>query len=163
MSDVAQDQAAPSIEVGRRVAERAESRMLIDGDLTASVSGAEFDNVSPATGLVLGRTAAAEVADMDRVIAAARRAFDDTDWSTNRELRKRWLLQLQSALEAEKEDLRTELIAEVGCPVMTTHSAQVDWPLAESLRYPARLIDDFEWERTWMAVGCSANATCGRW
>ena len=55
---------------------------------------------------------------------------------------------MQSALEAEKEDLRTELIAEVGCPVMTTHSAQVDWPLAESLRYPARLIDDFEWERT---------------
>lgn len=148
MSDVAQDQAAPSIEVGRRVAERAESRMLTDGDLTASVSGAEFDNVSPATGLVLGRTAAAEVADMDRAIAAARRALDDTDWSTNRELRKRWLLQLQSALEAEKEDLRTELIAEVGCPVMTTHSAQVDWPLAESLRYPARLIDDFEWERT---------------
>ena len=75
MSDVAQDQAAPSIEVGRRVAERAESRMLIDGELTASVSGAEFDNVSPATGLVLGRTAAAEVADMDRAIAAARRAL----------------------------------------------------------------------------------------
>ena len=43
---------------------------------------------------------------MDRAIAAARRAFDDTDWSTNRELRKRCLHQLQTALEAEKEDLR---------------------------------------------------------
>ena len=31
---------------------------------------------------------------------------------------------------------------------MTTQSAQLDWPLAESLRYPAGLIDDFEWERT---------------
>ena len=30
---------------------------------------------------------------------------------------------------------------------MTISTAQLDWPLAESLRYPARLIDDFEWER----------------
>jgi aldehyde dehydrogenase (NAD+) len=85
---------------------------------------------------------------MDRAIDAARRAFDETDWSTNRSLRRRCLAQLQSAIEGEKEDLREELIAEVGCPVMTTQSAQLDWPLAESLRYPARLIDDFEWERT---------------
>ena len=33
-------------------------------------------------------------------------------------------------------------IAEVGAPMMTTQSAQLDWPLAEALRYPARLIDD---------------------
>ena len=46
----------------------------------------------------------------------ARRAFDESDWSTNGELRKRCLAQLQSAIEAEKEDLREELIAEVGCP-----------------------------------------------
>ncbi|NED65129.1 aldehyde dehydrogenase family protein, partial [Streptomyces sp. SID10244] len=26
--------------------------------------------------------------------------------------------------------------------------AQLEWPLADSLRYPASLIDDFEWERT---------------
>jgi len=62
-------------------------------------------------------------------------------------LRKRCLEQLQSAIEADKENLREELIAEVGCPAMTTQSAQLDWPLADGLRYPARLIDDFEWER----------------
>jgi aldehyde dehydrogenase (NAD+) len=96
---------------------------------------------------VLGCTAAADTEDMDRAIAAARRAFDESDWSTNRTLRKRCLEQLQSAIEAEKDDLREELIAEVGCPVMTTESAQLDWPLADGLRYPAKLIDDFEWER----------------
>jgi aldehyde dehydrogenase (NAD+) len=136
-----------SVDLGMRAATRAESRMLIDGDLVAASAGAEFDNVSPATGLVLGRTAAAEAQDMDRAIAAARTAFDESDWSTNRTLRKRCLAQLQSAIEAEKDDLRQELIAEVGCPVMTTESAQLDWPLAEGLRYPAKLIDDFEWER----------------
>lgn len=137
-----------SVELGRRVSGRAESRLLIDGDLVAALSGNEFDNHSPATGQLLGSVAAAGAEDMDRAIAAARRAFDDSDWSTNRALRKRALDQLQTAIEAEKEDLREELIAETGCPAMTTRSAQLDWPLADALRYPAGLIDDFEWERT---------------
>jgi aldehyde dehydrogenase (NAD+) len=136
-----------SIDLGVRAAARAESRMLVDGELVAATGGAQFDNVSPATGLVLGRTAAAQTQDMDRAIGAARKAFDETDWSTDRTLRKWCLEQLQTAIEAEMEDLREELIAEVGCPVMTTESAQLDWPLAEGLRYPAKLIDDFEWER----------------
>lgn len=147
MSDVAEDRTTTSVQLGWRVAERAESRMLIDGELVGAASGAEFDNFSPATGQVLGTTAAAGANDMDGAIAAARRAFDATDWPTNRGLRKRCLAQLQSALDGEKEGLREELIAEVGCPVVTTQTAQLDWPLAEALRYPARLIDDFEWRR----------------
>ncbi|WP_442928527.1 aldehyde dehydrogenase family protein [Mycobacterium sp. JS623] len=122
--------------------------MLIDGELTHAATGEEFDNLSPATGQVLGKTSAAQPHDMDRAIAAARRAFDESDWSTNRALRKRCLQQLQEAIEADKEDLREELVAEVGCPVMITESAQLDWPVAEALRYPVRLIDEFEWERT---------------
>ena len=80
MSDTA-EQSAPSVEVGRRAAQRAEGGCSIDGELLAAMSGDEFDNVSPATGLVLGTTAAAGAADMDAAIAAARRAFDDTDWA----------------------------------------------------------------------------------
>ncbi|MEV0712111.1 aldehyde dehydrogenase family protein [Nocardia aurea] len=147
MSDIVGERVALSPEVGRAAAERAEFRLLIDGELTGAASGAAFDNHSPATGLLLGSTAAAGERDMLRAIAAARRAFDDTDWSTNRALRRRCLEQLQSALEAEKEDLRTELVAEVGCPTMTTRNAQLDWPLADALRYPTGLIDDFAWER----------------
>ncbi|HTI73445.1 MAG TPA: aldehyde dehydrogenase family protein, partial [Mycobacterium sp.] len=137
-----------SVELCSRAAKRAESRMLIDGDLAHAATGEEFDNLSPATGQQLGRTASAGAQDMDRAIAAARRAFDESDWSTNRTLRKRCLEQLQSAIEADKENLREELIAEVGCPAMTTQSAQLEWPLADGLRYPGRLIDEFEWERT---------------
>lgn len=145
MGEVVAD--ASSVEIGRRAGKRAETRMLIDGALVPAASGAEFDNVSPATGSVLGTAAAAGPEDMDRAIAAARRAFDDTDWSTNRALRQRALLQLQDAIESEQDELRDELIAEVGCPAMTTANAQLDWPLADALRYPARLIDEFEWER----------------
>ncbi len=153
MSSIPAERVETSVEWGRRAAARAESRMLIAGDLVEASSGTRFDNISPATGEVLGTTAAAEAQDMDAAIAAARRAFDTTDWSTNRQLRKRCLEQLQAAIESEKDDLRTELVAEVGCPVMTTESAQLDWPLAESLRYPARLIDDFAWERVLVGGG----------
>ncbi|MFI1460294.1 aldehyde dehydrogenase family protein [Nocardia carnea] len=121
--------------------------MLIDAELVPAASGETFDNVSPATGQVLGSTAAAGAEDMLRAIAAARRGFDATDWSTNRALRQRCLEQLQQALESESEALREELVAEAGCPIATTRIAQLDWPLAEALRYPAHLIDEFPWER----------------
>ncbi len=123
-----------------------ETRLLIDGKLVESDSGAMFDNVNPATEEVLGQVADASPADMERAIAAARRAFDETDWSTNRELRKHCLGQLQDALEAEKEEMREQLILEVGCPRMLTNGPQLDAPLAEGLRYPMRMIDEFAWE-----------------
>src|ERR1700733_12289278 len=97
-----------------------ESRMLIDGKLVDAESGKQFDKINPTTEEVLGPGADGSAADMQRAIAAARRAFDETDWSTNRALRKRCLEQLQEALETEAEQLRAELVAEVGSPVSVT-------------------------------------------
>lgn len=136
-----------SATLNARAAARAEARMLIGGRLVDAVDGQRFDNVSPATGQVLGTTAAGTVADMDAAISAARTAFDDTVWSTDVALRGRCLLQLQEALEAEREDIREELVAEAGAPMMTTNIAQLDWPLADALRYPVELLDSFQWER----------------
>ncbi|WP_319453379.1 MULTISPECIES: aldehyde dehydrogenase family protein [unclassified Mycobacterium] len=136
-----------SAALNRRAAEGAETRMLINGWLCESGSGARFDNVSPATGQVLGWTSAASADDMDAAIAAARKAFDTTTWSTDRSLRQRCLRQLQFALEREREKLRDEIIAEGGAPLMTTTMAQLDWPLSDALTGPAELIDRFGWER----------------
>ncbi|MEX2293864.1 MAG: aldehyde dehydrogenase family protein [Acidimicrobiales bacterium] len=122
-----------------------EPRMLIDGKLVEGESGS-FANVNPATEEILGEVADASTADMQRAIDAARRAFDTTDWSTNRSLRQACLLQLHGALVAEQEAIREELILEVGCPRMVTHGPQLDHPLAEGLTYPARLIDEYPWE-----------------
>ena len=124
-----------------------ESRLLIDGALVDAAEGGRFDNVNPATEEVLGQTADATAVDMDRAIAAARRAFDETSWSTDRAFRQRCLRQLHEAIVGEQELLRAELVAEVGCPVMTTYLAQLDAPLAEGLLWPADYIDSFEWER----------------
>jgi aldehyde dehydrogenase (NAD+) len=125
-----------------------ETRMLIDGKLVEAQSGKRFNNINPATEEVLGEVADASASDMDTAIAAARRAFDETTWSTDRELRKRCLHQLQEALVKEKEELRAELVAEVGTPVAVTYSAQLDAPLEDALLWPAQFIDQFEWERS---------------
>jgi aldehyde dehydrogenase (NAD+) len=124
-----------------------ERRMLIDGDLVAASTGAEFDNINPATEEVLGQAADAAAADMRRAIAAARRAFDESDWARNHSLRQRCLEQLQEALESEREQLRAELVAEAGTPVAITYAAQLDWPLADAFRWPASMIGEFPWER----------------
>ena len=127
---------------------RPESRMLIDGQLVESASGKRFDNINPATEEALGDVADAGAEDMRKAIAAARRAFDETDWSTNHALRKRCLEQLQEALESEREQLREELIAEVGTPRMVTYLAQLDGPLEDALRWPAKMIEEFQWDRS---------------
>jgi acyl-CoA reductase-like NAD-dependent aldehyde dehydrogenase len=125
---------------------RFESRMLIDGTLIEADSGLTFDNVNPATEDVLGAVTDGSAAEMQRAIRAARRAFDETDWSTNRGLRKRCLEQLHEALEVEREELREELILEVGCPRRLTYGPQLDAPLAHALRYPSKLIDEYPWD-----------------
>jgi len=137
-------------------------RLLIDGELTEAASGARFDNVNPATEEILGGTADASAEDMGRAIGAARRAFDETDWSTNRALRKRCLEQLHAAIEAEKEELRTELVAEVGCPVIVTYGPQLDAPLEDGLLWPAAEIDRFEWERE-LPEGHAFGMKARRW
>jgi acyl-CoA reductase-like NAD-dependent aldehyde dehydrogenase len=76
--------------------------MLVDGTLVASDTGRTFANVNPATEEVLGQVADGSAADMHRAIDAARRAFDESGWSTDLELRKRCLSQLQDALEKER-------------------------------------------------------------
>src|SRR3954449_10971729 len=124
---------------------RFEPKMMIDGKLVDGEAGT-FANINPATEEVLGEVADASKADMHRAIDAARRAFDETDWSTNHSFRQRCLLQLQEALESEQEELREELILEVGCPRAITHGPQLDAPLADALRYPAKLIDEYPWE-----------------
>src|SRR5882762_9779602 len=122
-----------------------ESRMMIDGKLVDGEAGT-FTNINPANEDVLGEVADASKADMNRAIDAARRSFDESDWSTNHQLRKRCLEQLHEAIEGELEELREELIREVGCPRAVTHGAQLDAPLEDGLKYPARLIETFPWE-----------------
>ena len=105
-----------------------DTRMLIDGELFDA--GAMFDVINPATEQVAGVASDGTVVDLDRAIAAARRAFEATEWRHDVEFRHHCLAQLQQALSEESERLRRIVVTEVGCWVSATGS-QIDDPIAE--------------------------------
>ena len=93
-----------------------EERLLIDGKLVDAQGGTTYDNVNPANEEVIGVAADGSEADMERAIAAARRAFDDDDWSTDVELRVRCLRQLHTRSSTTATSSPTTIVAEVGAP-----------------------------------------------
>jgi aldehyde dehydrogenase (NAD+) len=107
-----------------------DERMLIDGELQYTGSGAKFDVIHPASEQVVGQATDAGVDDMRRAVGAARRAFDETDWSRDVEFRYHCLTQLHDAMERNKERLRRVLITEVGCPI-TVSGSQIESPIDE--------------------------------
>jgi aldehyde dehydrogenase (NAD+) len=122
-----------------------EERMLIDGELRTARSGRTFEVVNPATEEVIGVVADAGAEDLDDAVTAARRAFDETDWPTNVELRVRGLRQLQAAFVAHGDELRAMTVAETGSPISFTYSAQLDAPV-EGLGWVADLAEGYRWE-----------------
>src|SRR6202021_261029 len=118
------------------------SPLLIDGKLTSGSQGT-FPTINPATEEVLGAAADADSEDMGRAIEAARRAFDDTDWSRNTDLRVRCIRQLRDALREHVEELREITIAEVGAPRMLTAAAQLEGPVAD-LSFAADTAENYQ-------------------
>ena len=121
------------------------SDLLIDGKQVAG-SGGTFDIVNPATEEIVGQAADATAEDMSAAIAAARNAFDTTDWSRDHALRARCLRQLRDALLAHADEFREITVAEVGCPVFLTHGPQLEGPITD-LGYFADLAETYEWTR----------------
>src|SRR5260370_1956802 len=85
-----------------------EARLLIEGELVEAAGGATFEVINPATEEAAGTAADGSVADFDRAIAAARRAFDANagHWRTDVEFRARCLEQLRDGLVRAQERLR---------------------------------------------------------
>lgn len=127
--------------VGIRTATTAVTkRLLINGQLIATEQ--MFESLNPATGAVYGYAPEAGVAHTEAAIAAARRAFDTTTWSTDIEFRAHCLDQLYRALRDNVEELRELTIAEVGATRMLTRGNQLEIPL-EIVRYYADLLPSY--------------------
>lgn len=122
-----------------------ETRNLVAGELTGASNGATFDNVDPATEDVLGTCADGTKDDMEAAIAAARRAFDETGWSTDVALRTRCLRQLTDALQEEREQLRSIVVHEAGSPLLLTRQVQCDSSI-DSMSYWADLAESYPYE-----------------
>jgi aldehyde dehydrogenase (NAD+) len=121
------------------------SALFIDGKPCPGSAGT-FPTVNPATEEVLGVAADADADDMSRAIDAARRAFDETDWSRNTELRVRCVRQLRDAMLEHIEELREITIAEVGAPRMLTAIAQLEAPVND-LAFAAGTAESYVWNQ----------------
>ena len=76
-------------------------RLLVDGQLRAAASGESFTSTDPSTGEAVASFADAGIADAEEAIAAARRAFDSSDWATqSRESRVRRVSALVEGITA---------------------------------------------------------------
>lgn len=86
---------------------------------------------NPATGQPLAALNFASVGQMERAIAAARRAFDEGPWPrmTRRE-RSEALHAFTDVLERHRDELVATIVEEVGTPIATAGPMQVDIPLA---------------------------------
>lgn len=123
----------------------APAQLLVDGKLTPASDGASYPILNPATGAEIGQAPDATAADVDAAIAAARRAFDETDWSTNTELRVRCLRQLHQALLDVADDFRALTTAEVGMPGFMMGAAGFDVPV-EGLKWVTDLLASYDFE-----------------
>jgi aldehyde dehydrogenase (NAD+) len=92
-----------------------EFAMLIDGEWSGARSGATFSCVDPYTEESWGRVPRADVADVDRAVRAARRAFDSDGWPQTPPARRAALLRkLGQLIEENLEALVLRQVRENG-------------------------------------------------
>ncbi|RNL60395.1 aldehyde dehydrogenase [Nocardioides marmoriginsengisoli] len=118
---------------------------LIDGKLVPASDGATYPILNPATGVEIGQAPDSTAGDVEAAIAAARRTFDGTDWSTNLELRVRCIRQLQQALYDHADDFKALTTAEVGMPGFMIGAAGFDGPV-DGLTFVADTAEAYEFE-----------------
>ena len=95
-------------------------RMLIDGKWVEAASGKTFESINPSTGEVLANVAEADRKDIDRAVAAARRAFNGA-WSKFRPAeRQRLLLKIADLVEQNFDELAALDTLDMGGPIRRT-------------------------------------------
>jgi acyl-CoA reductase-like NAD-dependent aldehyde dehydrogenase len=139
-----------------------ERQLLIDGERVDATGGAVFPTINPATEEVLGIAADAGPEDASAAVAAARRAFDTTDWSRDHAFRSHCLRQMHEALTFRIEEMRSITVAEAGAPILLTRGGpQLDAPV-EMVRWHADLLDSYDWTED-LGVAESVYGSHRRW
>ncbi|MFF9982353.1 aldehyde dehydrogenase family protein [Streptomyces erythrochromogenes] len=111
------------------------ARHYIDGSWVDSAKRSE--SLNPATGQILGTFADGGAEEAEAAIAAARRAFDTTEWSRDRNARARALFEMADRLEARRDEFIALLARENG-KILGEATFEVDLSIPK-LRYYAAL------------------------
>lgn len=133
-----------------RPALRSPSSLFIGGSWSDPATSERIDIVSPVTEELIGSVPAAQPADVDRAVAAARRAFEDGPWrGLEPAERAAHLRRIADEVEARMPEMVSTFSAEVGTPTAVSqafHDQAVD-----VFRNTARLADGLavEERRSW--------------
>ena len=120
-------------------------QLLIDGKWVDAESGKTFTTPNPSTGETLAEIAEADKADIDKAVAAARRAFEGKWSKLSARERGRLLYKLSQLIEAKSEELAALETADNGKPIR--ESAYVDIPqVVENFEYFAGFATKIEGE-----------------
>ncbi len=114
---------------------------LINGQWVDAQSGRTFETYNPASGQVIAKVCASDKKDVDKAVAAARKAFDEGPWSkmTARQC-GRLLYKLADLIEENKEELAALEVLNKGKPIAEATGA--DLPLViDCFRYYAGWAD----------------------
>ena len=117
----------------------------IDGQWIPPVVPATLDVVNPATEQAFTRIAVGSTADVDKAVAAARRAFPSFS-AVSRERRLALLERLLEAYNARGEDLARAVSEELGAPLAFAREAQV-WAGRVHLEATIRALRTYEFSR----------------
>jgi len=109
-------------------------QLFIDGQWVDAESGKTFTTPNPATGETLAEVAEADKADVDKAVAAARRAFEGKWGRMSARDRGRLLYKLSQLIEAKSQELAALETADNGKPIK--ESMYIDLPgVVENFEY----------------------------
>src|SRR5438874_4384523 len=110
-------------------------KMLIGGQWVEAASGKTFDTINPSTGEILAKVAEGDVEDINRAVAAARKAFESGPWpKLTPSQRGRLLWKVADLIEQHAQELAELETLDNGKPIKYSKAADV--PLtADHFRY----------------------------
>jgi acyl-CoA reductase-like NAD-dependent aldehyde dehydrogenase len=95
-----------------------ETRLFIDGSYSDGSASARFEDIEPATGGLLAAVPDASIGDIDRAVAAARKAADDGPWpSMSADARAAVLGRMADGIERRAKELGRLEARDVGKPL----------------------------------------------
>jgi aldehyde dehydrogenase (NAD+) len=119
-------------------------KIYVGGEWISSAGTDSLDVVNSTTEEVIGRVSAGTAEDVDRAVAAARRAFDS--WSqTTVEERAEWMTKISQALGQHAEQIATLIAQEVGMPIKLATMIQAGLPTMDFGSMP-QVMAETAWE-----------------
>src|SRR5256885_12851505 len=120
-------------------------KLYIDGEWVDPAGSETIDVINSSTEEVMGRIPQGTPEDVDRAVAAARRAFET--WSQTSLAERQGVLRgIAGAMAARSEEIASTIAQELGMPIGLSQAIQAGLPTMTFTSMPD-LLEQVEWEQ----------------